>query len=98
MENTVCTLITGDIRMMFFKSIGFSMREFEARRSGTNCDARSIEYYREYDCFDLRYRHNVVMVSAAMRRCVRILQNEFSAMTVTVARVSTGGWSRPGAW
>ncbi len=93
MRNTAYLDVCGDVRMMFFESRGFSMREFERRKLGPVIQKDELEYYREMRLLEkLRVDLQIAGHSAdGSRFCLR---NEFYREDgKRVARVtSTGGW------
>jgi len=93
MKNTAYLDASADLRMMFFASQGFSMREFERLRFGPVIMRDELEYYRELRLLEpVRVTLAAVGVSEDGTRFR--LQNEFFREDGQKAArvISSGGW------
>jgi acyl-CoA thioester hydrolase len=92
MRNTAYLDASADVRMFFFESEGFSMREFEERRMGPVITRDELEYFRELRLLE---PVRVTLFAREVGEDGRfVLVNEFfRADGKQVARVTShGGW------
>ena len=93
MKNTAYLDTAADVRLMYFDSRGFSLREFERLRIGPVIQKEELEYFRE-----LRMLQTVTVTLAAAGLSedgARFrLRNEFFGKggKLTARVFSTGGW------
>ena len=93
MRNTAYLDKSGDVRMQFFASVGFSMAEFMAQRFGPVVRKDEVEYFKEIALLDeFRVTLSVVALSEDGGRFK--LRNEFYHGDGRLAAkvTSSGGW------
>ena len=93
MRNTAYLDHSADVRMMYFKSNGFPMSEFERLRFGPVIRKDEIEYFRELKLLEA-FRGTLCIPGLSADGSRFTMRNEFFRPDGTlVARVtSTGGW------
>jgi acyl-CoA thioester hydrolase len=93
MKNTAYLDTSADVRLMYFDSRGFSLREFERLRIGPVIQQEELQYFRE---LRMLQAVKVTLVAAGLSEDGSRfrLRNEFFAESGKLAaRVySTGGW------
>jgi acyl-CoA thioester hydrolase len=93
MHNTAYLDVAADVRMLYFESNGFSMRDFENRQIGPVVLRDEIEYFRELRHLDDFEVHH--LLSGMSENCsqYRIRNDFFRYDGIKAASVtSTAGW------
>lgn len=93
MRNTAYLDKAGDVRMMYFASHGFSIRDFERLRFGPVVFKDELEYFRELRLLEpIRVTLTLMGLSPDLRKFR--LRNEFyrDDGELAVRLDSTGGW------
>lgn len=93
MANTAYLNVSGDVRMLFSESQGFSIRDFERLMIGPVVMKDEIEYYREIrllDHFEVHYIMAGLSVDGSRFRVRNIFYRDDGSKSAVVT--STGGW------
>ena len=93
MKNTAYLDTSADVRLMYFDSRGFSLREFERLRIGPVIQQEELQYFRE---MRMLQKVTVTLAAAGLSEDASRfrLRNEFfgEGGKITARVFSTGGW------
>ena len=93
MKNTAYLDTAADVRLMYFDSRGFSLREFERLRIGPVIQQEELQYFRE---MRMLQKVTVTLAAAGLSEDASRfrLRNEFfgEGGKITARVFSTGGW------